>query len=111
MKKINELFDVKEDFNKVAFGYGPLVLCAEGTDNPFDLFATTIAKNAKIKGEILYGDAYILNAKVNAFTYPKTDALYIEKLPKKQKVEVKLIPYFTWANRDKNDMTVWFNKE
>lgn len=100
---------VKEDFNKVAFCYGPLVLCAEGTDNKFDIFATSIPKNAKVKGQILYGDPYILTAKINAFTYLKTDALYLEKLPKKQKTELKLIPYFTWANREENDMSVWFN--
>ncbi|MBO5286409.1 MAG: glycoside hydrolase family 127 protein [Clostridia bacterium] len=101
---------VLEDFGKVCFNYGPLVLCAEGTDNDFNILSVKIPKKAKIKGEVLYGDPYVVNANLKVLYYPKTEKLYDVKPPKKIEKTLKLIPYFAWANRDENDMAVWFTK-
>ena len=41
-----------------------------------------------------------------------TDALYepIDVLPQEFQTTLKLVPYYTWANRQNGQMKVWLNK-
>lgn len=101
---------VKEDNGKVAFTYGPLTLCAEGKDNPFNLFAVTIPTNISPIIEMRYDD-YILNVKIPCEVFKTFKGLYSYRRPSKSKAILTLIPYHAWANRGENDMKVWFNKK
>lgn len=86
--------NVKDDRNKVAFEYGPIVYCAEEIDNknisdikiPATLNFSTEEKN-------------ILS---NNFLAVKT---------KLRGEELTLIPYYLWSNRGVGKMRVWFTRE
>jgi len=85
----NEL--VKEDSNKVAFEYGPLVYCAEEIDN----------KNIS---------SIIIPEDIN-FTPAEKSILGEKVISFKCKInndELILIPYYVWSNRGIGKMKVWF---
>ena len=91
---------------------GPVVYCAEGLDNgestlhnyilPADFTATEEA-NAE------YGLPTLTVPCVKRVT--DGDSLYRNAAPKTEKATLKLIPYYTFANRDETDMRVWFYVE
>lgn len=85
---------VEEDRNKIAFEYGPLVYCAEETDNG-TLDEVRIPNNIRFNIE----DFSVLDEKTKALTTNiggKT---------------LTLIPYFAWSNRGIGEMKVWFDKD
>ncbi len=85
---------VKDDKNKVAFEYGPIVYCAEENDNKNIL-------NIKIPGSIKMNTVWkkVLSEKVLAL---KGTA---------GKEEFSLIPYYVWSNRGVGKMKIWLPKE
>lgn len=111
--------DVVEDAGKVALKRGPVVYCLEGFDQPdTDLFRLILPKDeadcafrtepARIAGHdvvVLRGAALSesLEGWDNAL-YRPFDASYVP-------AEFTAIPYFAWANRGINDMTVWIRKQ
>lgn len=99
---------VKVDCNKVAFTYGPLVLCAERADNDFDLFAVSVKDTAAPMTEPRNND-FIVRVKVPVEVSESTDTLYNFTKPVKVKKILELLPYHAWANRGENDMKVWFD--
>ncbi len=86
--------NVKENINKVAFEYGPLVYCAEEADNP-QIDNIKIPSNAQWRVDM----GGILSEKVN---------LIKTKVSGK---ELTLIPYYSWSNRGIGKMKVWFPAE
>jgi DUF1680 family protein len=112
LKKVYSNPLVAENSGKVALTYGPIVLCAEGSDNDFNIFGVKIGDISKAKIEPLSSSPYTLNVTLPVSYFEDSGELYSYE----QGVEViktlKLIPYFAWANRKENDMRVWFpNKE
>jgi DUF1680 family protein len=99
--------NVYEAAGKTAFSYGPLVLCAEGTDNPFPLFAVKIKEGVTGKVTVDKTSPFVLNATLPATYFDIGENLYASKGEEKR-VTLTLIPYFAWANRKENDMKVWF---
>jgi DUF1680 family protein len=92
---------------KQAFFYGPTLLCAEGRDNdgkPFNLIPSEVLIRIE-KTEI--GDCFV----VKGLRREPIKELYSEEKPKLVECEIKLIPYRDWANRGKDDMTVWFDDD
>ena len=100
--------NVNEDNGKVAFMYGPLVLCAEGKDNPFNLYAVSVTDDAEPIVEVKGGD-YIVSVKIPVEVARETEGLYNFEKPEITVKTLTLIPYHVWANRGENDMKVWFN--
>lgn len=100
---------VYDNTGKVAFSYGPIVLCAEEEDNPFPLSGVSVF-GEKGKTTIQYGSPYVLQAEVPAEYVPPQDSLYSFVRQKKTGFSLKLIPYFAWANRKEGDMRVWFTE-
>ena len=98
---------VYDTAGKVAFSYGPLILCAEEADNPFPLSGVTVSAE-KGKTAVQYGSPYVVQAEVDAKYAPPQDSLYSFVQQKKTDCILKLIPYFAWANRKEGDMRVWF---
>ena len=100
---------VEEDAEKVAFRYGPLILCAEEADNGA-LVAVRVKKEGNGGVEIAPNAPYILTAWVDGYGYEWTENLYLSQKPQAVEKTIKLIPYFAWANREEGDMKVWFNE-
>lgn len=86
--------NVKDNIDKVAFEYGPIVYCAEEIDNkeimniaiPSEINFETKEKN------ILSEKATVINGLINDKAF-------------------ELIPYYLWSNRGVNKMRVWFPKK
>ncbi len=103
---------VEETRNQVTVKRGPVVYCMESTDMPKEnIFDVVIPSSIKFqpvpmkvdKGNVmaLTGEARLLDK--NAWS----NSLYREVNTKLKPVNIKMIPYYAWANRGKTDMTVW----
>ncbi len=108
---------VEEAKNQIAVVRGPIVYCLEGQDIegghrindiaiPADIQFTE--KKMTISGHemiVLEGDALL----VNNDSWGK-DELYRDVRPlKKEKVHIRLIPYYAWDNRGIDDMSLWLS--
>ncbi|MBI5388179.1 MAG: glycoside hydrolase family 127 protein [Verrucomicrobia bacterium] len=84
---------VKDDQFKFAIERGPIVYCAEGTDNPGRLISR------------------VVNPDVRFETRERPDLLNgvvtLKMMPKEGEA-LTLIPNYAWCNRGPNEMTVWF---
>jgi DUF1680 family protein len=85
---------VKDDLDQWAIERGPLVYCAEGTDNGGRVLAKVVGRDARLevveRPDLLGG---IVAVKIAAAG---------EAAP------LTAIPYCLWENRGPNEMTVWF---
>ncbi|GHU75352.1 hypothetical protein AGMMS49992_19160 [Clostridia bacterium] len=99
---------VVDNCGKVAITRGPIVYCAESIDNGENLSAIAISEqlNASVEYDaqyhcpILYVDAWR--------TLPFAE-LYTSRRVERQKIRMRMIPYFAFANRGESEMAVWFN--
>lgn len=101
--------NVKNDRGKVAIERGPIVYCAEWPDNDFDLAGVVIQKNAKIS------DGISQDSKLKGLHELSLPAQSISrdadgKLGIKD-VTLRMIPYYSWANRGEGKMRVWIPTE
>jgi len=111
---------VESDRQAVAVMRGPLVYCIESVDNPkIPVIDARIipGKNrpesgirAEFKPDLL-GGIVILKAKGFVPAIPKNEPLYKVYKGRERvsgrRVELKLIPYYAWANRGISQMQVW----
>lgn len=107
---------VRENIGKVAVMKGPVTYCMEERDNSDSLHLYKICPEMPIvphKVKINGQDFPALLAKGKKLEEIKEkeqeqDMLYREYQPEKYKdVEIVLIPYYLWANRGENEMSVW----
>ena len=113
--KLLEAHPLVEDVsNHVAVQRGPIVYCLESHDLPKGtkiqhvLMPVDIALQARFDPDML-GGVTILEGTAEAIEGRAwNDQLYreVSRQPTKE-MPVKLIPYFTWANRGKSEMSVW----
>ena len=105
---------VEETRNRVTVKRGPVVYCLESADLPGkNIFDVVIPANTQWK----LVPATIAGGKMMALTGQAkilqgsdwNNHLYREFNTSTKPVQVKLIPYYAWANRGKTDMTVWLN--
>jgi DUF1680 family protein len=93
---------VKVDSDKIALQRGPIMYCGEWKDNAGKVSNVIIPRNTTFKptyeGDLLNG-VMVLKAQVL-----KRDSVY----GKVNKAEFTAIPYYSWANRGKGEMMVWF---
>lgn len=104
--------NIRYDANKLALQRGPLVYCTEQVDNDTELWKLNLDINAKpeveYKSELLNGiDTIRIAAKKDV---NEDQDLYAE-YHKKEYINDKMtfIPYYSWANRGSNRMSVWQN--
>ena len=114
VKRIRANAKVPSDVGKVAVQYGPIVYCAEQVDNGENLQALCIGQDTAFektwKGDKLGG---IVEIRANGYRRSEVnpDSLYTYDLEKElTPCEITLIPYYTWANRGENEMTVWLHE-
>ncbi|HAQ5329392.1 TPA: hypothetical protein IX448_002356 [Enterococcus faecium] len=113
VKKYQANQQIAHDFGKVAIQRGPIVYCVESMDQTEDVWKYQLIQ----AGEIAYAfDDKLLNgvgviraeAKV---ANGRSASVYQEYQPlTRRAAELKLIPYYAWANRGKNQMLVWIDQ-
>lgn len=99
---------VADDRSKMAVERGPLVYCAEWPDNEnIDLFSVLLPREAQlaVTGEKAPGGACVIAAKAQRLSYDAEGKLCTSD------VTLKLIPYYSWANRGQGKMMVWLPVE
>ncbi|POZ93411.1 glycoside hydrolase family 127 protein [Petrotoga halophila] len=109
---------VRENLDKVALKRGPMVYCIEKADNKEgDVWNYLIDLNEKIEPE-----NYQINSKrvikLKAKGYHEDIQNWEGRLysqsgrvkGEKKKIDINLIPYFAWANREEGPMAVWIRK-
>jgi DUF1680 family protein len=97
--------ELKQDKNRVAIQRGPIVYCIEGADNNGKAWNVIIPGNTKfetIDYKVLDESVKALTAEVPVVTVGE-DGLSL----KTEKKKIIAIPYYTWANRGKNEMQIW----
>lgn len=100
--------NLKEDIGKVALQRGPLVYCAEWTDNNGSTSNIILPANAAFTSEFkpaLLNGIVVLHATVPAVTISNNADVHTQSQP------FTAIPYYSWANRGKGEMTVWFPQQ
>ncbi|MBK8951662.1 MAG: glycoside hydrolase family 127 protein, partial [Chitinophagaceae bacterium] len=103
---------VEETRNQVAVKRGPVVYCLESSDLPQkNVFDVVIPANIKLQPvamNIADGNVIALTGEARLLDQNQwNNTLYKEVNIKLKPVNIKLIPYYAWANRGKTDMTVW----
>ena len=101
---------VKENQGKVAIKRGPVVYCLESPDLMNGLDIKDIVIPSDIDFESKY-DPYLLEG----ITVLEGNALAIDKKQtsgnSRVTADIKLIPYYAWANRGVSSMRVWLPED
>ncbi len=87
--------EVKADSGRVALGYGPLVYCLEEADNGP---VRELSVNPDTGVEFAFEPDLPGGTGTLTFT---------AKTPAGEERKVKAVPYYSWANRGRGEMTVW----
>ena len=102
---------VRADAGRVAVTYGPLVYCAEKTDNDLLLSDIRLYPDANLDADVsfnLYFGAPVITMRAAVTDEKSVKTLYMPLRDVKTKdVSVRLIPFFGFANRGASDMRVW----
>ncbi len=98
---------IRDCAGKIAVTKGPVVYCAESTDNSFNLMSFKIDPTAPVSVEYSdYFGTYTLCAdgkipKAGKLLYSFDEDIYTD-------AKLKMIPYFAFANRGQSDMEIFF---
>lgn len=107
--------NIREDIGKTAIMRGPVVYCLEEVDNGKDLHMITIPSDAKITAEpFKIKNLDVISLKVEGFRQKKPEVktpYSLRKTLEKDVQQLRMVPYFTWANRGENEMTVWVRED
>lgn len=102
---------VRENIGKVAVMRGPVVYCMEEKDNTADLHLYKLCPDVPMKETTVTIEGHefpALIAKGKKQRKVQTASLYHEYKPVEyDDIDITLIPYYTWANRGENEMSVW----
>lgn len=97
---------VHENAGRIAVMRGPVVYCGESKDNGNDLKSVKINTSA---AAILEDNEFILpSLRLEGFKEKDGNELYFEIGDDYEKFDLKLIPYYAFANRGECEMAVWF---
>ena len=97
--------ELKQDKGRIAIQRGPIVYCIEGADNTGKAWNVIIPENTKFETtdyKVVDEPVKALTAEVPVITVGE-DGLSL----KTERKKIIAIPYYTWANRGKNEMQVW----
>lgn len=105
VKRIEAKDSLKQNNGRVAIQRGPLVYCIEGADNNGKAWNIVVPANTKFT-PVPYK---VLNEQVVALQ-AELPVISVNEAGDDVKTEKKIItaiPYYTWANRGKNEMQLW----
>ncbi len=100
---------VADDNGKVALQRGPIMYCAEWKDNDGKACNIIVPKGAVFTTEYvpsLLNGVMVLKADVKAVNVNET-----AQTVSTENKTMTAIPYYSWANRGKGEMTVWFPEQ
>ena len=102
---------VADNVGKAAVMRGPVVYCAEQADNAEGVTSLRLPSEPKFtETDTFWGNATVaLTARGAKAAFAPSDELYRDGLPDWKAAEIKLIPYFLWANRGEGEMRVYLN--
>lgn len=103
--RIASRFELKQNNNRSALQYGPMVYCVEGADNNLQAWNFILPADASLHIQYEPGllggvNTITLEAKI---IEPSADGQTVQVINK----PIKAIPYFGWNNRGANEMQVW----
>lgn len=96
---------LKDDLGKVALQRGPLIYCAEWTDNNGKVSNLIVPDNVSFTSEFkptLLNGVTIIKGEVPAIEISDEQRVSTANRP------FVAIPYYTWAHRGKGEMMIWF---
>jgi uncharacterized protein len=99
--------NVKDDIGKIAIQRGPLMYCAEWADNNGKTSNFIIPSGTVFSHEYnanLLNGVMILKAEVPAVVIDGNNISTVKQ-------SFTAIPYYSWANRGKGEMNVWFPRQ
>jgi len=101
--------NVPDDIGKIALQRGPIMYCAEWKDN------NGLASNLIVPKDVAFKTQYERDL-LNGVMVLKADVKSINVDPSGQNVSTQAttltaIPYYSWANRGKGEMMVWFPEQ
>ena len=93
---------VRENAGKAALSKGPFVYCIEEVDNGKNLQMLRVNPQGSFTDD---GEAIL----ADGFREKADTSLYCDyAAPEETPVKIRFIPYYKWANRGENEMTVYF---
>ena len=101
---------VEADVDRLALQRGPLVYCVEGKDQPDDRILSLLVSDksevtTQFEPKLLHG---VRTLTFEGGLVKKKDTPIVGEV---QKMKLKAIPYYAWANRGKDNMLVWLPTE
>ncbi|HPG10725.1 MAG TPA: glycoside hydrolase family 127 protein, partial [Chitinophagaceae bacterium] len=107
VKQLMARDELKQDSNRIAIQRGPIVYCVEGADNNGKAWNIIVPENTVFETiDYKVQDEHIkaLTAEVPVITVGD-DGVSLQT----EKKKITAIPYYTWANRGRNEMQVWLS--
>lgn len=104
---------VREDAGRVAVMHGPVVYCLEAVDNGENLHLLEVEPEAEARvsdGEICGNQVKVVlmeGYRVVDTAKKEGELYHVYKKKERKPVELRFVPYYTWANRGENEMEVW----
>ena len=101
---------VRQAAGKIALKRGPIVYCVEGVDNGDGIFNVTVPVNTEFsveKRDVAGFELPVLKFQAKRRIVQPNEALYHSVNTKYENIATTAIPYFMWANRGENEMTIW----
>lgn len=99
---------VHDNAGKIAVIRGPLVYCAEGIDNGEDVCSVVLKPGNEFK--VSDSEFLLPSLEVKALRPKQSEELYYMVGDDYEEFNLKLIPYYAFANRGTTEMVVWFNR-
>ncbi|MGN1410105.1 MAG: glycoside hydrolase family 127 protein [Eubacteriales bacterium] len=103
---------VYKNIGKAAMRRGPVIYCAEAKDNDGDVHTLYFDASAVSETAAVYDDFFgvpVLTAKGFRRRNPEDGKLYYPLNECFEETEIRLIPYFGFANRGESNMLVFLN--
>ncbi len=99
---------VRDNVGRMALTRGPIVYCIEGVDNGERLNRIEISTDAIGEATEKLDFHGLYSVTLPAYRLKENTALYFDaERSTAEKVHIKCIPYFAFANRGESDMLVW----
>jgi len=102
--------EVKANLGRVAFQRGPIVYCLEDVDHEMPVFNIAISHRAVLTPELradLLGGVTVLVGKGMAGKHAEWGNKLYRQAPNTKPVQLTMIPYYSWDNRQPGQMMVW----
>lgn len=105
VKKVACHEKVPGNIGKLAMQRGPIMYCAEWTDNNGRTSNIIIPENTSFSGSF---DPSLLNGVMKLIANVPVINIIDDETLNTERKQITLIPYYAWANRGKCEMMLWF---